>query len=279
MTDAPDDSILVQTARDYYNSEDADRFYSEVWGGEDIHIGLYDDETDIATASRRTVQWLATSLDPALGADSRVLDLGSGYCGAARYLAQNFDCQITALNLSDVENQRARERNKAQGLEAKIEVLDGNFEHLPFDDQSFDVAWSQDAILHSGARRQVLAEVHRVLKPGGQFVFTDPMQSDECPEGVLQPILDRIHLANLGSPGFYLQTGRELGLEGRFEDRTEQLVTHYSKIVDELSAREDELKQSISEGYVTGMKEGLRHWIEGGERGHLAWGLFHFTKQ
>ena len=31
---------VVQTARDYYNSDDAETFYSTVWGGEDIHIGL-----------------------------------------------------------------------------------------------------------------------------------------------------------------------------------------------------------------------------------------------
>ena len=35
-------STTVDTARDYYNSSDADRFYATIWGGEDIHIGLYD---------------------------------------------------------------------------------------------------------------------------------------------------------------------------------------------------------------------------------------------
>ncbi|MDH5777270.1 MAG: SAM-dependent methyltransferase, partial [Gammaproteobacteria bacterium] len=35
-------SEAVATARDYYNSEDADNFYNIIWGGEDIHIGLYE---------------------------------------------------------------------------------------------------------------------------------------------------------------------------------------------------------------------------------------------
>lgn len=34
-------SQVVYQARDYYNSIDADEFYAKVWGGEDIHIGLY----------------------------------------------------------------------------------------------------------------------------------------------------------------------------------------------------------------------------------------------
>ena len=45
------------TARSYYDSEDADTFYSSVWGGEDIHVGLYrTDDEEIAPASRRTVE-------------------------------------------------------------------------------------------------------------------------------------------------------------------------------------------------------------------------------
>src|SRR5690606_36140771 len=39
-------SEVVQTARDYYNSDDADNFYFHVWGGEDIHIGLYESENE-----------------------------------------------------------------------------------------------------------------------------------------------------------------------------------------------------------------------------------------
>ena len=41
-------SEVVETARGYYNSDDAEAFYSTIWGGEDIHIGLYEDEADIA---------------------------------------------------------------------------------------------------------------------------------------------------------------------------------------------------------------------------------------
>ena len=33
-------------ARDYYNSSDADHFYAQVWGGEDIHVGMYASPTN-----------------------------------------------------------------------------------------------------------------------------------------------------------------------------------------------------------------------------------------
>ena len=58
-----DYSQAVNTARDYYNSEDADAFYATIWGGEDIHIGLYESlDESITDASRRTVEHMALSL-------------------------------------------------------------------------------------------------------------------------------------------------------------------------------------------------------------------------
>lgn len=269
----------VAIARDYYNSSDADLFYFTIWGGEDIHIGLYQQAGDpIAVASRRTVEKMA-GLVPALTNQDRILDIGSGYGGAARYLAKTYGCRVTALNLSEVENERNRQLCREQGLADHIEVVDGSFEQLPFELGQFDVVWSQDAILHSGNRTQVFQEVVRVLKPGGSFILTDPMQADTCPPGVLQPILDRIHLASLGSPGFYCQTARELGLEQvTIEQHTAQLVEHYSRVLAETERRTPELAQQVSSDYVERMKKGLSHWIQGGQAGYLAWGIFLFQK-
>lgn len=273
-------SSAVHTARDYYNSDDADRFYSIIWGGEDIHIGWYENQDEpISDASRRTVQRMGDRVAEALTADSKVLDLGAGYGGAARYLADRFGCHVTALNLSEAENARNRELSSQRGLDSLVEVVDGSFEDIPAEDASFDLVWSQDAILHSGDRPRVIAEVARVLKPGGQFVFTDPMQSNECPEGVLDPILSRIHLQNLGSPNFY-QT--ECGKHGitlvGYEEATEQLINHYYRVLQETIARKSEIEESISPDYITRMMKGLEHWIEGGRRNHLSWGIFQFCK-
>lgn len=273
-------SSAVHTAREYYNSEDADNFYSIIWGGEDIHVGWYQSEDEpIRDASRRTVEQMANRLADVLTPESRVLDLGAGYGGAARYLAKRFGCHVTALNLSEAENERDRVMNKEQGLDHLIDVVDASFEHVPAEDQSYDVVWSQDAFLHSGDRPKVLEEVVRVLKPGGHFIFTDPMQADDCPEGVLQPILDRIHLDTLGSPEFYRSEAGKLGLELiDFEDATPQLPRHYNRVLEETKSREQEIADRISPEYLERMKAGLGHWINGGRKGHLAWGIFHFRK-
>jgi len=272
-------SDVVRTARDYYNSEDADNFYLHIWGGEDIHIGLYQSEReDIAAASRRTVERLADRLPP-IGADARILDIGSGYGGAARYLAQRFRCKVIALNLSEKENQRNRELSTDAGFGGLINVVDGSFEAIPLEDASVDVVWSQDAILHSGRRDQVIAEVARVLKPGGHFVFTDPMESGNCARADLEPVLARIHLETLGSPQFYEKTAKANGLElVAWEEKTPQLIRHYSRVAEELSDQRANLAGKVSEAYIDRMLTGLSNWVRAGEAGCLSWGFLHFKK-
>lgn len=269
----------VDVARDYYNSTDADNFYSTIWGGEDIHIGLYYSEMDsIGDASRRTQEQMTDHLD-SINSDSSVIDLGSGYGGSARFLAKKYGCRVVALNLSEVENDRARKLNREHGLEDLIDVVDGNFEDLDYDDEIFDIVWSQDSFLHSPAREQVIREVSRILKPGGDFIFTDPMQSDDCPEDVLQPILDRIHLESMASPDFYRNVASRNGLiEVNYDELTEHLKRHYSAILEETKKRENELTKRISEEYFQNMKKGLRHWIDGASKGYLSWGIMHFRK-
>lgn len=272
-------SDVVQTARDYYNSEDADNFYLHIWGGEDIHIGLYQSEREeIATASRRTVERMADRLPP-LGPGSTILDIGSGYGGAARYLAKRFGCRVVALNLSEKENERNRQLSDAAGVGHLVEVVDGSFEEIPLEEGTCDVVWSQDAILHSGKRAQVIAEVTRVLKPGSHFVFTDPMESGECSREDLEPVLARIHLDTLGSPEFYAQEAKKNGLElVAWEEKTPQLVRHYSRVAEELTAQRANLSGKVSDGYIDRMLQGLANWVKAGNSGCLAWGVLHFRK-
>ncbi len=276
-----DPARSVDAAREYYNSADADNFYHTVWGGEDIHIGLYQSETEpIFDASRRTVEYMAAKLK-SLGKDSKVIDVGAGFGGAARYLAKTFGCEVVALNLSEAENERDRQKNKEQGLDHLVTVVDGNFEDLPYEDGSFDVVWCQDSFLHSGNRGRVVEEAARVLKSGGEFVFTDPMQADDAPAEKLQPIYDRIHLDSMGSPGFYRQKAAECGLEElEFDEMTHQLINHYSRVRDEMHKKRDALRANdVSDEYVERMDKGLGHWVDGGKNGYLVWGVFHFRKK
>ena len=272
-------SDVVERTEKYYDSTDADAFYFRVWGGEDLHIGIYTDPSDsIRDASVRTVERMAQKIR-SFPAGSRLLDLGAGYGGSCRWLARNCGFQCVALNLSKVQNERDRKMNAEQGLADKIEVVDGNFEVLPFPDASFDLLWSQDSILHSGDRRKVFEEANRVLKPGGEVVFTDPMQRPDADPAALQPVLERILLETMGSFELYESFAADLGWEVlERDDLSPMLPRHYSAVRAELDRRAAEIGDSISETYLENMKRGLGHWIDAGEQELLNWGILHFRK-
>ena len=84
-------------------------------------------------------------------------------------------------------------------------------------------------------------------------------------------------VVSIGSPGFYRRAAEEAGLkDSGFEDHSEQLPTHYARILEETEKHEDELLAGVGAEYVRRIKEGLQHWVDGGRSGYLAWGIFRF---
>lgn len=268
-------SNTVNNAREFYNSNDADNFYAIIWGGESLHIGLYASESeDIGAASHRAVEAMAELCN--ITAETRVIDLGAGYGGSARYLAATYACHVTCLNLAEVENKRNRRMTEEQGLADYIEVIDGSFDDLSFEDDTFDLAWSEDALLHSGNRTRALEEAVRVLRSGGELVISDVMETGGASEEDLKPILERIQLATLASPECYCKELYRLGAKSvEFYDHTEHMARHYQRVLEELTLRETELDGYVSEEFRERMKAGVRHWVHAGISGSIAWGTFH----
>lgn len=100
---------------------------------------------------------------------TRLLDLGCG-TGAltAQVLEQDHHRQVTGLDLSEQMLARAR-----ACLGDRVNLVQGDSEHLPFPDQSFDVVYCCDSFHHYPAPAAVLAEVGRVLEFGGIFLLGD----------------------------------------------------------------------------------------------------------
>jgi cyclopropane fatty-acyl-phospholipid synthase-like methyltransferase len=272
------EKTAVNKAEEYYDSIPADEFYFKIWGGDHIHVGIYNhSKENIRDASPRIVQMMASKLK--LNSNTKLLDLGSGYGGAARYLAKSFGCQVTCLNLSSNQNKRNRDLNKKNNLDHLITVVEGNFEDISFPENSFDVAWSQDAIVHSADREFVIQEVVRVLNDRGEFIFTDLMQTYDCPKSILKPIIDRIQLDSMGSFGFYVEQGRKLGVKKtEVQNLSEHLTTHYQRVMEETQDRYDEMVESCGKEYIDKMIEGLKHWVEAGRNNYLSWGIVHMSK-
>lgn len=280
-------STSVDHAKAYYDSSSADKFYFSIWGGNDIHIGIYASPTEpIAQASQRTVSRMAQKVSTIsnISHNTRILDLGSGFGGSARWLAKEYGCKVTCLNISEVQNVRNRTITEKEGLAGLIEVIEGNFEELPFEEGTFDVVWSQDSFLHSSDRGKVISEISRVLVPrNGVVVFTDPMASANASDSDerLVEIKQRLQIDTFGSRAFYREGfGGEGFEEVGFEGLGGMLVRHYGRVLEELRGRREELIRGgeMSEGYVEGVERGLRAWVKGGEEGMLDWGIHLFRR-
>lgn len=272
---------IREVAEDYYDSSDADTFYSIVWGGQDLHIGCYDTTNDIREASDITVDRMAALL-PNLGKDARILDIGAGYGGVMRKIVGEHGGTATCLNISETQNETNRRRNREQGFEDRIRVLHASFEDIPEPSASYNVVWSMDSILHSDQREKVLSEVYRVLEPGGYFIFTDPMQADDLAPGDpdLQPVYDRLELKDLGSMKFYRETAEKLGFEVLEQQQmVDQLRTHYFRVREELIANYDKLRDTgAAVEYLDKMIVGLENWVNAADAGKMSWGIQLFRK-
>lgn len=94
----------------------------------------------------------------------RVLEVGCGMgCMAMNWAQQG--ARVTAVDLNPVAVAQTRRRFELFGLEGDIREADAA--HLPFEAGSFDYAYSWGVLHHTPDTAQALAEMHRVLKPGG----------------------------------------------------------------------------------------------------------------
>jgi SAM-dependent methyltransferase len=133
--------------------------------GEDIgqNSWLTVDEFD------RFISWLQ------IGPQDHVIEVASGSGGPARYLAERTGCRVTGIDANESGVETATQSlNKSLSSRVTFRLADATT-RLPFDDNSFDGLVCIDAMNHLPNRLEVLREWHRILRPKGRAVFTDPV--------------------------------------------------------------------------------------------------------
>ena len=109
----------------------------------------------------------------ALDADARVLDIGCGIGGPARWLAENYGCRVSGIDLTAEYIDAARALTERCGLAAHISFDHGNALDMPYGDGAFNVVWAQNVSMNIADKSGLLAEVVRVLAPGGQLSLSE----------------------------------------------------------------------------------------------------------
>jgi MPBQ/MSBQ methyltransferase len=125
------------------------------------------------TRGREATANLASLLNNSLQPNLQVLDVGSGIGGPSRYLASRFGCRVTGLDLVEEYCHVADSLAKRVKLDNLLTYRQGDATHIPFDDETFDVVWTQHASMNIAYKKRFYSEMHRVLKPGGKLAIYD----------------------------------------------------------------------------------------------------------
>jgi ubiquinone/menaquinone biosynthesis C-methylase UbiE len=105
----------------------------------------------------------------------KVLEVSCGHGGGASYLMRTLHpASYTGLDLNPVGIEFCRKRHNLPGLD----FVQGNAESLPFPDQSFDAVINVEAAINYQDVPRFFAEVARVLRPGGHFLYADIRYAD-----------------------------------------------------------------------------------------------------
>lgn len=178
------------------------KWYLEAWG-EHVHHGLW--ESGAETAELAVVQLTQrVAREAAIAPGMTVVDIGCGYGGTSRMLANGYGARVVGYTLSRAQFDYAIDKNgPAENPQFRLQDW---FEN-DLADESIDVALSIESSEHMEDKPKFFAEVFRVLKPGGQFVVCAWMaRSEPKPwevNWILEPICREGRLPSMGDEQDY----------------------------------------------------------------------------
>lgn len=110
--------------------------------------------------------------------NSKILDIGCGIGGPARFLAKSSNCFVKGLDLTPSYIETGNRLTKLVGLEDKVKLVNASALDIPFSANSFDSSYMIHVGMNIKEKTRLMSEALRVTKPGGNFVIYDVMKLD-----------------------------------------------------------------------------------------------------
>ncbi|MBI5058201.1 class I SAM-dependent methyltransferase [candidate division KSB1 bacterium] len=185
---------------------------ADLSGFDEFHIGG-------AAATRELAQFAG------VGRASHVLDLGCGIGGPARTLAGEFGCRVRGIDIVEEYTAAATMLTRLVGLDRLAEFRQGDMTDLPVPDCTFNLAWTQHTTMNVRDKPRLLAEIRRVLIPGGAYALYEVCAGSASPMKYPVPWASSAEISFLVSPdelrGLLRQADFELSA---IEDVTSQAL-------------------------------------------------------
>ncbi|KAL5697413.1 phosphoethanolamine N-methyltransferase [Ranunculus cassubicifolius] len=225
----------------------------------------------VSTGGLETTTEFVGMLD--LKPGQKVLDVGCGIGGGDFYMAEKFDADVIGIDLSVNMVSFALERAIGRKCSVEFEVADCTTKQYP--DNSFDVIYSRDTILHIQDKPALFRTFFKWLKPGGKVLISDYCKSAGTPSLEFGEYIKQRGY-DLHDVETYGQMLKDAGFnEVIAEDRTDQFVKVLQKELDVLEKEKDDFIMDFSEKDYNEIVDGWKSKvIRSSSAGEQRWGLF-----
>lgn len=146
--------------------------------------------------------------------DMAVLDIGCGLGGTARHIVHRYGAHVAAIDLTPTFVEVGKALNTRVHLDEGIDMYVASATELPFDDASMDLATMFHVGMNVEDKATLMAEVARVLKPGGTFAMFDVMRGANVEDALMFPVpwSEVAENSFVAPPQAYLQAANSAGM-------------------------------------------------------------------
>ena len=205
---------------------------------------------------------------------TKILDVGSGIGGPARYLADKTGAEITAIELQSDQNNLAKDLTKKCGLSNKVNHICGDILDYDFKNQTFDAVVSWLTLYHIANHEILLKKLFDLLNPNG-FFYTEDITSrinlsnadrKEIKKeiyGIHLPYFDN-YISNLEQNGFKLIFSEDMSsswtdftkerIKKYNSEKERNIRVHGKKVYDSLNLFYNFVGQYFSNGKLGGIR-------------------------
>ena len=205
---------------------------------------------------------------------TKILDVGSGMGGPARYIANKTGAEITAIELQSDQNNLAKDLTKKCGLSNKVNHICGDILDYDFKNQTFDAVVSWLTLYHIANHEILLKKLFDLLNPNG-FFYTEDITSrinlsnadrKEIKKeiyGIHLPYFDK-YISNLEQNGFKLIFSEDMSsswtdftkerIKKYNSEKERNIRVHGKEVYDSLNSFYNFVSQYFSNGKLGGIR-------------------------